>query len=214
MKIVTIILTVFLFTVSNCVTAQNEETDNRDKIQVGLKAGLNYSNVFNANTEDFDADAKLGFAAGGLLRIPIGVYLGFQPEFLISQKGFKGTGSLLGSEYNMTRTTTHIDIPLQLVLKPSEFISLLAGPQYSYLLKQKDKFRSSSFSYSHEQEFENDNIRKNIFGFVAGVDINLKHVVLGARMAWDLRDNRGDGSSSTPQYKNMLFQATIGYTMY
>ncbi len=101
-----------------------------------------------------------------------------------------------------------------IALKPSEFITVVAGPQYSYLLKQKDVFSTTSMSLLQEQEFENDNIRKNIFGLVAGVDINIKHFVIGARMNWDIQHNNGDGTSSTPRYKNMWFQGTIGYTIY
>lgn len=214
MKHIKILVAIAFLSVTSIVIAQDEETDNREKLQFGLKAGLNYSNVYNSNTEEFRADAKFGFAGGAVLRIPIGTYLGIQPEVLFSQKGFKGEGVILGSEYHFTRTTSYIDIPLQIALKPSEFLTLVAGPQYSYLLSQQDVFSNTIVSYSQEQEFENDNIRKNILGFVAGLDINLKHVVLGARMGWDIQNNHGDGTSNTPQYKNAWFQGTIGYAFY
>lgn len=215
MKSVKIIAAVvFLLITSNVVGQDEEETDNREKLQFGLKAGTNFSNVYNERSEEFRADGKLGFAGGAFLRVPISKYLGVQPEVLLSQKGFKGEGSFLGSEYSFTRTTTYIDIPLQIAFNPSEFITIVAGPQYSYLIKQKDDFNSAFINTTHEEEFENENIRKNIFGFVAGLDINIKHVVIGARAGFDLMDNHGDGSSSTPQYKNMWFQGTIGYTFY
>lgn len=172
---------------------------------------MNYSNIYDDKTEEFNADSKAGFAGGVFVSVPIGMYLGIQPEVLLSQKGFKGKGTLLGSEYELTRTTTYIDIPIQFAFKPSEFLTLLAGPQYSYLIKQKDTFNSSLYSYSQEQEFENDNIRKNIFGIVAGLDINIENIVIGARMAWDVQNNHGDGSSDTPRYKNTWFQGTIGF---
>ena len=201
---------------SSLLSAQegSNETDNREKFQIGLKAGLNFSNVYDSNGEEFSADPKFGFAGGAFMCIPIGKYLGVQPEFLISQKGFKGQGSILGSKYNFTRTTTYIDVPLLFALKPSEFFTLLAGPQFSYLINQRDVFTSSAFSYNQEQQFKQDNIRKNTFGLVAGLDINIKHITLGARMAWDLQTNAGDGTSSTPRYKNVWFQGTVGYKFY
>lgn len=201
---------------SSLLSAQegSNETDNREKFQVGLKAGLNYSNVYDAKGEQFNTDAKFGFAGGLFMAIPIGKYLGLQPEILISQKGFKGRGNILFNNYSFTRTTTYIDVPLLFALKPSEFFTILAGPQFSYLINQKDVFTSSSVSYSQEQEFKQDNIRKNIFGAVVGFDINIKHITLGARAAWDLQTNAGDGSSSTPRYKNVWFQGTIGYKLY
>lgn len=211
MKNVKISLAIVFMLITSIVMAQDEEIDTRGNFQFGLKAGLNYSNVYNSDTEEFSADAKFGFAGGIAFSIPISNYIGIQPEILFSQKGFKGEGQLLGSEYKFTRTTSYIDIPLQIAFTPSEFITLLAGPQYSYLLSQKDDFTSSSLSYSQEEEFDNDNIRKNILSIVTGIDINIKHVILGARMAWDIQNNHGDGTSNTPQYKNTWVQGTIGY---
>lgn len=211
MKTIEILLVAGCMTIACMATAQEEEIDNREKMKLGLKAGLNYSNVYNSKTEDFSADSKFGFAGGAFLSIPIGKYLGVQPEILFSQRGFKGEGVLFESNYSFTRTTTYIDFPLQIALKPSEFITIVAGPQYSYLIKQKDVFNSTLVSFFQEQEFNNDNIRKNIFGFVVGMDLNLNHIVLGTRLGWDITNNHGDGSSSTPQYRNVWLQATIGY---
>lgn len=208
MKKSTIIAALFI-SFTSIVMAQ--ERDNRENLRVGLKAGLNYSNVYDETGDSFNADAKFGLAGGIFLAIPIGKYLGIQPEVLVSQKGFQGTGMLLGSPYSFTRTTTYIDVPLQLAFKPSEFISLLAGPQYSYLIKQRDVFTNSASSLTQEQEFEQDNIRKNIFGVVGGMDINLRHVVLSSRVSWDVQNNNGDGSSYTPRYKNVWLQQTIGF---
>ncbi|MDP1746541.1 MAG: porin family protein [Bacteroidota bacterium] len=199
-------------TMANFSSAQ--ETDLRERLLFGLKAGVNYSNVYDTQGEEFQADPKLGLAAGAFVAIPIGKYLGIQPEVLYSQKGFKATGRILGGTYEFTRTTSFIDVPLLVSFKPSEFLTLLAGPQYSYLIKQSDVFANSSTSILQEQEFENDNIRKNILCLTGGVDLTLKHIVLGARVGWDIQNNNGDGTSSTPRYKNVWYQATVGYRFY
>jgi len=185
--------------------------DYRGDLMFGLKVGGNYSNVYDSQGEQFNADPKLGFAGGAFLTIPIGKFIGVQPEVLFSQKGFKATGSLLGSPYSFTRTTDFIDIPLFFAIKPTEFLTLLAGPQFSYLLKQKDVFTNTITSYSQEQEFSHDNVRKNIMGFVGGIDLTLTRMVIGARAAWDVQTNNGDGSSTTPRYKNAWYQLTFGY---
>jgi hypothetical protein len=110
----------------------------------------------------------------------------------------------------LTRTTTFIDVPLFLAVKPVPAITLLAGPQFSYLLKRKDVFKSDEGSVEQIEEFKNDNIRKNILGVVAGFDVNLSPLVVGARAGWDLSTNNGDGTSQTPRYKNAWVQATLG----
>lgn len=192
--------------------AQESETDFREKLQVGVKIGANYSNVYDSKGEQFNADPRLGLATGGFIAIPIGKYLGIQPELLFSQKGFQATGKVLNQDYEMTRTINYIDIPLMFAFKPIEFLTLVAGPQYSYLINQRDVFTSSASSFAVEQEFKNDNIRKNIFCFTGGADFIFKHFVASARVGWDITNNNGDGTSTTPRYKNVWYQATIGYS--
>ena len=206
----------------NAVSQENKDsnedkenrTDLRKRLLVGLKFGANYSNVYDAKGDNFQADSKLGLAAGAFLAIPIGKYIGVQPEVLYSQKGFHATGMLFGSNYDFTRTTSYLDVPLLFSLKPVKFLSLLAGPQYSYLLKQRDVFINSNSSIAQETEFKNDNIRKNTLCFLGGADITVKHVVVSARAGWDLQQNNGDGSSLVPRYKNVWYQATIGFRLY
>lgn len=196
----------------NTSIAQDDK-DYSEKFTIGLKAGLNLSNVYDSRGEEFDADPKLGFAGGGFISIPFGKLIGFQPEVLISQKGFMATGQMFGSTYSFTRTTTYLDIPLLFAFKPFEFVTILLGPQYSYLLKQKDVFNSSSITIDQETEFNHDNIRKNTLCITGGADINFNHVVVGLRSGWDLMNNNGDGTSTTPRYKNAWFQATVGYRL-
>lgn len=187
------------------------QDDEEDGFTFGLKAGLNYSNVWDEKGQDFVADSKLGFAGGAFLGIPLGDFLGFQPEVLISQKGLQASGTLLGSPYSYTKTTTYLDIPLQLQLRPIKYLTILVGPQYSYLMSQKTVYTYGLNSIEQEQEFENDNYRKNVLGFVAGADINISHIVISGRMGWDFQTNHGDGSSSTPRYKNSWIQLTVGF---
>lgn len=180
-------------------------------VSFGIKAGTNYSNVYDSDNDDFVADGKFGFSAGGFATIPLGKFLGIQPEILYSQKGFKSTGTYFGSTYEMTRTTDFIDVPVLLAVKPIDQVTLLFGPQFSYLLKQKDEFTGGNISSTQQQEFDNDDITKNILGLTGGADINVDNLVFGLRAGWDIKTNEGNGDSSTPRYKNMWYQATVGY---
>jgi hypothetical protein len=202
---------VCLSLVTTILKAQDEDVDLRGRFEFGIKAGANYSNVWDEKGQDFRADAKIGFAGGLFFGIPIGKFIGFQPEVLLSQKGFQGAGTMFGEPYSFSRTTTYIDIPLQFQVKPMEFFTLVLGPQYSYLLHEKNVYTYGSNSTAQEQEFNNDNVRKNILGIVAGADINISHVVVSGRMGWDMLTNNGDGTSSTPRYKNKWIQLTVGF---
>ncbi len=192
------------------VKAQSD--DNRNELGIGIKAGINNSNVWDEQKEDFNADSKIGFVGGAFLSIPLGRIIGFQPELLISQKGFQGFGHLLGTPYSFSRTTTYLAVPLLLQVKPSKFITVVGGPQFSYLLHQKDVYTFGANSVEQEEEFRNENIRKNIMGFTLGADVNLTSaIVISGRVGWDFQNNNGDGTSTTPRYKNQWLQLTLGY---
>ena len=205
------LMIIALTTMSLSTIAQETTSENRDKLKIGIKGGLNYANVYDSEGEEFKADPKFGLALGAFLTIPIGTTIGIQPEVVFSQKGFSATGKILGLNYDFKRTTNYIDVPIFLALKPSEFFTILAGPQFSYLLSRKDVFATAITTIEQEQEFENDNIRKNTLGVSVGIDLNFSSLVLGARAAWDLQNNNGDGTSVTPRYKNQWIQATVGF---
>ena len=192
-------------------TGMAQTSDFSEKISIGVKAGASISNVYDTQGDEFDADAKLGFAAGAFVQIPLGRFLGFHPEILFSQKGYQGSGSILGSDYNYTRTTNFIDVPLLIALKASPFVTFLVGPQYSYLVSQKYYLHTALGDVTEEEHFENENLLKNTLSVTGGFDINLSSIVIGARAGWDITNNKGDGTSTTPRYKNMWYQATVGY---
>ncbi|MEI6091157.1 MAG: porin family protein [bacterium] len=181
--------------------------------QVGLKIGGNYSNVWDAEGEEFNSDPKLGLVIGGWVSVPLGPMIGVQPEIHFSQRGFLATGKLLGTAYKFTRTSSFLDIPLLFAIKPIPMLTLLIGPQYSFLLSQKNEFANGTTTIDQEKAFDNENYRKNILCFVLGGDVNLGHTVLGARAGFDFINNNGDGTQTTPRYKNVWFQATLGFRL-
>lgn len=185
--------------------------DTRENPKVGVKVGGNLSNVWDENQGDFEANSKLGFMAGVSASIPIGPYLGVQPSVLFSQKGFKDQGSFLGSSYSFTRTTNYLDVPVLLEFKPTPYLTIVGGPQYSYLMSREDHFTSGSLSGTDFDRYENNNIRKNTLGALFGFDVNVNQWVFSPRAGWDLQSNNGDGSSSSLRYKNQWVQLGVGY---
>jgi hypothetical protein len=202
----TIILAIAVAFTGNVAAQKNS----RESLSLGVKGGFNYSNVWDEEGQDFEADGKTGWVAGGFVGIPIGKFLGIQPVVLFSQKGFQGSGTLGGQPYSFSRTTNHLDIPLLVQLKPIDYITIVAGPQYSYLMKQTDRATYGSNSVEQEQEFRNEDIRENTLGFIGGVDVNVRRFVVSGRAGWDFQSNHSDGSSETPRYKNQWVQLTLG----
>jgi hypothetical protein len=191
------------------IAQETTGNDDRGQMRFGFKAGVNFSNVYDEEGQDFVADGKVGVAAGVFLSVPIGKLFGFQPELIYSQKGFKATGSSLGFGYDYTRTTTYLDVPLLIQIKPSSMFTLVAGPQFSYLLETKNKFNNTTTTV--QEDINRDNYKKNIFGFVVGADVNIDQLVLSGRLGWDISKSDADGNSETPRYKNQVMQVTLGY---
>ncbi|MFN8713204.1 MAG: porin family protein [Bacteroidota bacterium] len=151
-----------LFLLSQQGITQNTDIDPRERLTFGVKAGINYSNVWDKQGQEFQADPIVGFAGGVFVLIPVGMFAGIQPEFLISQKGFQGSGTLLGSQYSFSRVTTFIDIPVLFEIKPAPFLFIVLGPQYSFLLTEKNEYTFGANSTVQQQEFDNDNVRNHI----------------------------------------------------
>jgi len=191
------------------ISAQTESS----QLQFGAKVGANYSNVYDSQGQEYKADGKFGFVAGGFLSIPIGTYFGIQPELLFSQKGYQATGTVFGSDVSFTRTSNYIDVPIFFTVKPDDLVTIMIGPQYSYLMSQKDVFLNPISNSVVQEDFNTDNIRKNTVCLVTGFDVNLDRIVIGARVGWDLFNNNGDGTSTTPNNKNVYGQATIGFRL-
>ncbi len=205
-----IFLAVVYLSIAYSATAQTETTDDREQMHIGIKAGINYSNVYDTESKDFTADGKVGFAGGVFLSIPIGKFIGVQPEVQYSQKGFTGKGTILGSAYTFTRSTDYIEVPILFMIKPIAPLALVLGPQFSFLTKRTDTFTNAIFTESQQQEFNNENVRKNILGVVVGADFTFTNILVGVRGTWDIQNNNGDGTSNTPRYKNAVLQATVG----
>lgn len=216
MKKSLVLLCLIGFALSNNLQAQTEtvtQSDSRRLWNFGVKAGINSANVWDEESQNFNANRKLGLVFGTFVSLPFGSLFGFQPELLIAQKGFKGSGVLLGTAYSYTRTTTHIDIPLQFQVKPSELVTIVIGPQISYLIYQKDVYTFGANSTAQEQEFDREDLRKSTLGFTAGVDVNILRLVASGRLGYDFQNNNADGTSTTPRYKNHWLQLTLGYKL-
>jgi len=211
MKNVLTMIAVIAFAVNNLNAQSSSSSDNRGNFSFGVKAGTNFSNVYDSNGDDFVAEGKFGLAVGAFFIIPLGKVIGFQPEVLYSQKGYKSTGKFIGTAYSMTRTTDFIDIPLLVSIKPVEYVSVVFGPQFSYLLKKTDNFKGGTLTSTQEQNYKNNDLRKNLFALTGGADINVQNFVIGVRAGWDLQENMGSGNTTTPRYKNVWYQATLGY---
>lgn len=183
--------------------------DNRTRFHLGAKVGVNIANVYDVDQGNFNSAKKSGFMGGVFMNIPMGKLLGIQLEGLYSQKGTKATGTINGAEYSLKRTTNSADIPVLLQFKPFRHLSIVAGPQFSYLLSQKDVYDNADNTVV-TQQFHNQDLRKANIGVVGGIDINILHMVLSGRVGADLQKNTSNNTLA-PSYKNIWGQVGVGF---
>ena len=180
---------------------------------IGVKGGVNFSNIIKTGDSNFNTEIKTGFNAGIFTVIPIVKSLDFAPELMFSQKGYKTSGnSLLGGPNEYTVTTNFIELPILAKINATDKFSIVVGPQVSFLTSTKESFTQGSDSYQNTIRAENDNLKKSLFGGVVGVGLGLTDKIsLHGRYALDFQKNNGDGTNETPVYKNQVYQVSLGF---
>jgi hypothetical protein len=207
-----------LFSILSSAALAQRDADHGDNDlmpRLGLKGGLSIATIIKTNDNSFSSDPLYGFNGGAVLYLPLGHVVAIQPEVLFSQKGYRATGTaLVGGDYDYRRYLNFLDLPVLLRINASKDFAIVAGPQYSFLLNTHTSFKSGTSSYEQTVKNENDNITKNIFGGVIGADISLNHnFFIYGRYTIDFKNNNGDGTSSTPAYKNQVFQIGCGFLL-
>ena len=180
----------------------------------GFKLGENASKIFDPKGNAFNSSAKFGNMVGFFMALPIDENIGIEPEILFSQKGFQATGVIADNNYQLRRTIDFIDVPILFQFKLNPFLTICTGPQYSFLLHQHDHFSNSNLSTEQLNTFENNSLNKNYLGYVIGFDLNFQHLVFGARSGWDITNNSNLNNATSPTYKNVWLQASLGYRFY
>jgi len=206
------LLTLLLFAFAT-IQAQNPSKYKDDQVpRLGIKGGLSMASIIKTNGSGFSSTPLYGFNGGLVFQLPLGDVISLQPELLFSQKGYHATGSTFIGGYDYKRFLNFLDIPLLLRISPIKTFGIVLGPQYSYLLSTKTSFNTGNAAYVQTVNNENNSITKNIFGGVIGVDVNVNSFLfVYGRYTLDFKNNNGDGTSSTPAYKNQVFQVGAGF---
>jgi len=184
----------------------------QDRVSIGAKAGFNIANVYDSKSENFSASPALGFVAGGFLTIPLSGAIAIQPEVVYSQKGYTNTYKNSGSNFKEKWTFNYLDIPLLLVLRMSDAMNIVVGPQINFLLSTDYKLKDGKVSANSKSSYTQD-WRKNTFAGHLGFDFNFGQLSVSPRVSVDVQDNNGKGVSTNPRFKNMFLQITLGYKL-
>ena len=166
---------------------------------IGLKAGLNVSNLKNSG---YDMGSKLGFNGGLLAHIHLAPSLALQPEVVYSSQGAKYTVS--GSEHQLS--LNYINIPVQLQYMFSNGFRLQTGPQVGFLAGVKDKIGNSETGYFTSQDFKTVD-----FSWSAGLSyLSGSGLGVDGRYNFGISDINNTGGN---EIKNNVFQLGLFYML-
>ncbi len=155
-------------------------------LSYGVKAGLNFSNIYSTNLK---TDFKQGYLVGAYAKFDV-IVLAIQPELLFSNRGYVESGI---QEVNLN----YIDMPILLRIKLLPFVSLDVGPQFSRLVS-KD-FNSISNTITTVPTFNNSEVSA-----VFGASMNVWKLGASARYIVGLSELEKAITS-----KNQLFQIAL-----
>ena len=166
------------------------------QVQIGVKGGLNLSNLYIDTDEIDDENSRLGYHAGGILKLNVTDYFAIQPEVLYSTKGTKAEynfGDLLGedvtAEYDFNMN--YVDVPILAVVTISDILELHAGPYFGFLTNAEattDADLGGFGDFEENSDLDDDNFQQIDYGASVGAAVNFGGAQVGARYNLGLTD--------------------------
>lgn len=167
-------MSVLIMTASSTLMAQT--SDPNPSARVGIKAGLNVSNLYINDVND--ENARFGFNGGLYGQILSSDVFAIQPELLFSTKGSQADyGGIVNSTVRFN--LNYIDLPVLAVIKLGPSAEIHAGPYFSYLLSANIDY-SGNIGNGTEQ-INRDNLKSYDWGWSGGLGLNFGPVQVGAR---------------------------------
>ena len=179
--------------------------------QLGVKAGLNFANVTNA--ESINTSSRTGYHMGILFSGSFKSILSSRTELLYSRQGYNFSSNTNTGNVNLD----YLLLPQMFAINITPLIQVQAGGQIAYLLNAEvDSTQISTGNQSADKII--DIVNRIDFGLGGGVEVHpLQQVIVGARINFSLgrlfkTPEAGEEYSFIPDIdtKNNLFQIYAG----
>ena len=203
MKNLNKVFAVVLLTVgiTNLIHAQESSAS------LGLKGGLNMSNLYTKDVDD--ENVLMGFNIGLFAELPITSRLALQPEVSFTTKGAELQYDNAFAQGTGKFRLNYLEVPLLLKANLTENFNVLFGPYAAFLVDSKITNESSDGSYNFEDNIDEDDLNKFDYGFAAGIGFDFDSFGIGARYNYGLntvgKERTVLGQTSTfPDSKNSV----------
>lgn len=191
--------------------------------KIGLKGGINYSNVAGDLENESIYENKIGFNGGLTTNFSLtdDNFLSIQPELLYSQKGYQYRDeeftTLLGSKVTRKgkRNFNYLDLPVLLKINAGGLF-FEGGPQASYLLSIRDNTEETvnGSENKNHQKIEKGDIAELEIGYVAGLGFQAANgVSLGVRYNGGINKLAKDDGDELTNARHSMFQLQLGFLL-
>jgi Outer membrane protein beta-barrel domain len=196
MKKISSLVLLFVATAWFCNTSNAQ-------ISVGLKGGLNVSNLNGIDEQNFKTNALVGFHAGGYVTFNLGRNFAIQPELVYSTQGAKIENAT--SEENLK--LNYFNIPVMVKFLTNSGFYVEAGPQLG--------FQVGTIDYDNVANSVESSDLSGCLGL--GFQPTKSAIGIGARYNIGLgKAGEFDPNTSTEniEYKNGVFQLSLYWRIF
>ncbi len=193
------------------VISKAQVTKGRILPRVGIKAGLNYSNIFS---DGIDRNSLVGFNAGLFAKVPVTSSFSIQPELYFTTKGSRLTYNSTFINGDAEFKLNYLELPVLMVFNLTRHFNVHAGPYVSYLLDGSAKNKSSAPIFDFENNLNKDDYNRLDAGVTAGIGLDISKISLGARYSYGMttigKENTFGGTSYRfPDGNNSVFNLYV-----
>jgi len=173
----------------------------------GVKGGLNVSTVSKDNGWN-DTNAKIGYFAGVFMHASVNGIISIQPELLYNNMGVKYENGNTSHTLNLD----YLAMPIMFQFEPVPRFYVEAGPQFSYLVGNKNKYESGNKTIIVKDK---DAYNQLDLSGGLGLGFRFNNMALGARYLFGFTDIKKNGSTSwnnsDKQLRNNGLQIALQY---
>ena len=171
-------------TIGAAFTTVNAQTNDSSNAQIGVKGGVNFSNMYTNDVDDNNVltTFNLGFYAS----IPVTSFIAIQPEFLYSRKGAELTYDNVFATGKAKFKLNYIEVPVLLKINLTKNFNVHAGPYFAYLINAQVTNETNGGTFDFEDNFNNDDFNKFDVGLSAGLGFDFESIGIGARYNYGL----------------------------
>ncbi|MXV38734.1 outer membrane beta-barrel protein [Flavobacteriaceae bacterium Ap0902] len=181
-----------------------------EAVELGVRAGYNYSNFSGDLADDFDTEGRSGYHVGLFAEFPVSDRFSIQPEVIYSTQGAKW--DVLGTATELK--TQNINVPVLAKFYVADGFNLQVGPQVGFNTGDDWEFEGNDIPEAFRADLASVN-----FGAVVGAGYKMAEgLTIDARYNFGFTNVLDDSNDSIGNmdidndFKDGVFSIGLGYS--